>query len=345
MSRLPTASSLDRAGACAASFALPQTSTTSSDASAGTWLHRYLEVAVVEGHAAARALLADMPPEVAERAAAIDLDGVPDGFESEVAFAFDVTSGAATRLGVKGRAYPSDGRIYGTADLVGKRDDTVVVYDLKTGNAPRACDSLQLAFLAVAAARVAGLDEAEVGMLLLRGDGSWYLDRHRLDALDLAAVADRLRSIVARVEAAQASVAAGQVPDTHSGEWCRYCPAARYCPAQSALVRTVAGYDLATITERIAALTDEEAGEAWVKLALVEKLAEGAKKALTDRARLTPIPLPGGKVLRECDWSAEKQDEVAKAALAKLKDELREQGHILATKTTQVRAVTAKARA
>lgn len=343
--RIPTASALDRTTACPASCALPQAQTTTGDSSAGTLLHRYVEQARKGDADLALVALAKAAPELAERAAAIDLDALPPGLESEVAFAFDARSGRAERLAVTGRAYPSDGRIYGTADLVGRVGDTAVVYDLKTGSAPRASDSMQLAALALMAARTSGCDEAEVGMLLLRGDGSWYLDRHRLDALDLAAVADRLGRMLDRIEAAHGVVSDGGVPDTHSGEWCRYCPAARYCPAQAALVRTVASYELDTIAERIAELTDEEAGEAWVRLALVERLAEAAKRSLSDRARLAPIPLPGGKVLRECDWTAEKQSEVAKAALAKLKDELREQGHIVATKTTQVRAVALKARA
>jgi RecB family exonuclease len=225
---------------------------------------------------------------------------------------------------------------------VGIAGGRAFVRDFKSYTATRAAQSLQLALLGLATARLTRLDEADVGMMVLRGDGKWFIDRHVIDAYALVEIRERLRSIRARVIAAGVAMEAGEMPAAHAGDHCTYCPAQRACPAQAALVRTAAGWELATVKERIAALSDEEAGEAWVMIDRVADIAEAARKALRARARLAPIPIPGGKVLREMAWSAWQKSEIAKAEIAKLESDLEARGEIRKVSTTQARVGSAR---
>jgi hypothetical protein len=334
----PSASALDRVDACPVSAVAPGVDSSGGYAEDGLVIHGYLEAAEADPIAA----LAAVPDDLREKCEGIDLAAIPRGAAREVALGYDLDADAAIVYRLDGhRHYPDDGLWHGTADLVGIVEGRAFVRDFKSYTATRASQSLQLAMLGLAAARASKLDEADVGMMVLRGDGRWFVDRHVLDAFDLMAVRDKLRSIRDRVATAREAMARGEMPAAHVGDHCRHCPAARVCPAQAALVRTAAGWEVATIAERIAALSDEDAGIAYQQVVLVERIAEAAKKALQDRARVSPIPLPGGKVLRECDWTGEKQSEQAKAQMAALKQKLRDVGEIRKASTTQVRAVNA----
>jgi hypothetical protein len=348
---LPSASKADTALTCIGSVVLPGIQEQSEFSEAGNVLHRYADTARKRGKAAA---LAEAPEEEREWLEALDLDALPPGFESEVALGWDPDTDTGRRYELaEHRGYPDDGLFHGTADLVGihmaidgverpsgaasytARIDKVIVYDLKRFGAKVAAkNSAQLALLALAAARVAGADEAEVAMLQ-PGSRGWIVDRHQLDALDLEEWADRFRRLKAQLEAHRE----GTVPALTAGGHCTYCPALRWCPAQSAIVRQVAGLELATIDEMIGSLTDTEAGELWERALLVEKLADAAKSALRARATQAPIPLPGGKELRAVKWSQTVKSPVAKAELEALTAELAKRGEITKQPTTQVRAV------
>ena len=164
--------------------------------------------------------------------------------------------------------------------------------------------------------------------------------RRRADAqiAALDEVFDRFRNLKARIEGHRE----GTIPELVAGGHCTYCPALRWCPAQSAIVRQVAGFDLTTIDQAIAALSDTEAGELWERANLVEKIADAAKGALRARATQSPIPLPGGKELRAVKWSQTVKSPVAKAEFEALTADLSKRGEITKQPTTQVRAVAAR---
>lgn len=348
--RLPSASKADTALICIGSVVLPGVQEEGDFSEAGNVLHRYADTARKRGKAAA---LAEAPEDEREWLEALDLDALPPGFESEVALGWNPETDTAVRYELaEHRGYPDDGLFHGTADLVGihmaidgverpvgtkytAKIDKVIVYDLKRFGAKVAArNSAQLALLALAAARVAGADEAEVAMLQ-PGSRGWIVDRHQLDALDLEEWADRFRRLKASIEGHRE----GTIPALTVGGHCTYCPALRWCPAQSAVVRQVAGFDLTTIDEMVGALSDTEAGELWERANLVEKIADAAKASLRARATQAPIPLPGGKELRAVKWSQTVKTPVAKAELEALTADLAKRGEITKQPTTQVRAV------
>lgn len=343
---LLSASMLHRAEACPASVALPRTGTVGSDDTTwGTVAH-----AALEAHTNGTPY--EAPAEYADRVEALAqlMAALPQGeeAESEVAFAYDVDADRADRLVLDGpRSYPRDGRIVGTADLVGRTESGVFVADYKTGNAPRARDSLQLAALALFAARYAGADAAEVALIHVRSDGRYWVDRHALDALDLDDTRDRLVRLRDRAQAAVDAYARGDLPRMTTGDHCTYCPAQRACPAIGAAVRALVPVDVPDAIEavkaRMAAMSDEEMGAAWPTIVLAEKVIAAAKATAQERARAAGgLVVAPGKVLREVPWTAEKMSDVAKERLAAVKDELRAAGEIRKAQTTQVRVVNAK---
>jgi hypothetical protein len=343
---LPTASALDRAEACPGSMALPRVNVTSADSGTGTVVHHFALVRSREvGREAALAEITDRRDR--DRCLALDLSGIPEGAQAEVALGWNHRTGEGRILGVNiGRSYPALGPDWfvGTIDLFGRTDRAVVVQDIKTGETKvSAAESMQLGFAALVGSVVTGLDEAEVAMLYAGHDGRLFHDRARLDALDLGRVAGRLRGI-ARAEAeAVEAVAAGRLPVLHDGPWCSLCPSQRFCPAQAAMVRTAAGWGVEQVGERMLALSDEEAGRAWEVLAVAEKVVEAGRKVLRQRAKQSPIPLPSGKVLAEVPWGTrEEWSGPAMQMAAALKEELRAKGEISEVPATQVRAVSAK---
>lgn len=290
--RLPSASALDRAFACIGSVTLPTVSEPAGDdAERGLALHKYVEVARRDGRDAALAMMAADEETLAE-AKAIDLAAIPDGAESEVAFGLDVETGEAVRYSLSSeRAYPLDGKLHGTADLVGRRGAEVVIIDLKTGRPTvSAADSWQLRFLALAAARWSGLSRARASLFVLDDKGGWRQDWAFWDEFDLAGFADELAALVARA-------LSDDEPRLATGSHCKHCPALLRCPAQTAIVRALVP-SLTEITERLELLSPQEQGRAYTHMKLAEELMERAKDAFRLLAATGDIPLPDGRTLR-----------------------------------------------
>jgi hypothetical protein len=147
------------------------------------------------------------------------------------------------------------------------------------------------------------------------------------------------------VKAARARYEAdGTLPPLHVGEHCAQCPALRYCPAQTAIVRQVATLDEQTIAERVVALSDEKVMELYEQADLVEKLAKAAKSAIKARASQAPgglLSANGRQVLRECNWTTKKKSDIAKDEIAALTEDLERRGEIRTVQTKQVRLVAA----
>lgn len=258
-----------------------------------------MQVAREKGREEALAEISD--DELRNQAAAIDLDALPAGAESEVALAYNPVTGEAKRLELTGnRAYPTEpGWLYGTADLIGTDDDCVYVPDLKTGKAVvSAKDSWQLRFLAVAASRLTGKERARVGLLYLQSDGRWHQDWAEFDGFDLDDFASQLHGLYTKIELSYRDYLAGVMPDLSTGSHCRYCKSMSVCPAQTTIVRAFIP-TLADLVGKLESMTPEQRGEAYEKYKVAEGLMEMADKAFRAMAQSEAIPLPDGKILKE----------------------------------------------
>ena len=242
-----SASRLRRIRRCAASGALPQVDTSSEAATTGTAVHRFLEDCSKRGRELA---LADVPDEAADVCAAIDLDALPVHLAHEVAYAYDVTTGAVRRTR---RGYPDLGatEIGVTVDVEGVRDDAVFVADYKTGfrQVAKPGENEQILLGALCSSRYHGKDAAHVEVIYVREGRKPWREVAALDVFDLAAFVSVLRRIWDRYQEARAIVAAGRVPNVSEGEHCRYCPALNSCPAKAQLLRRMVDGELSTEIE------------------------------------------------------------------------------------------------
>jgi len=296
----PTASGLDRAIHCAGSMALPQVYSAPGKAAVrGTVLHKFIETARTKSRREALAEIED--DDLRNQAAAIDLDSLPVGAESEVALGYNPATGEAKRLALREqRAYEQeDGWLYGTADLVGIAEDYVVVCDVKTGiPAVSAYESWQLRFLATAAAVLAEKRMAKVAMLYLNENGNWRSDWAEFTTKDIGRFAAQLREMQQRGLEAAEIVAAGGVPALATGPWCRWCKSMTMCPAQAGLVRALVP-TLADVNSRLVSMTPEERGQAYLKFKQAEDLVKTIKAAFDNLVEAEPIPLGNGMVLKK----------------------------------------------
>lgn len=298
---LPTASGLTRALKCPASLRLPQVQREAgAPALTGTQVHTFLETVSELGREAALEALTD--ERAARICAALDLSTLPLGdgtsWAAEVAFGWHLGSGAGREVGRNvGRGYPTQpGELYGTADLVALSADgsAVHVLDVKTGRGwmPSAQESAQLRFLALAACATYGCASAEVGHLHVREDGSVWLERASLDALELDLFAEQLRQLHADAQAGRGQLA--------EGPWCRYCPSFAACPAKAALA-------CATVSMP-AQLTPEVAPQAWARVKAMRQVLDRAEEALKEYAREQPFSVGDGMVLGPVESSRDELD-------------------------------------
>jgi len=295
----PTASKLELLERCAPSGALGAVWVEStSDQRAGTGRHRFAQLVDERGVEAALAEIPADAPWLAQcEALAEHLAELPTG-EHEVAYAYDVATDTARRLGPwLDRAYdvgPTE--VSGTTDLLcppgeGRERYLLVDYKGEEEVAP-AASNLQLGFYALCIARVLGLDEIDVAIVYLRQGGGLRWDRATLDVFALEAVASRVRALVAAVESARQAFARGDALDYGTGLHCRRCPALTLCPAMVQLARALLAEPVTP--ERLAPLSDDDAGRAWVELKVLRELVDRGRAALDERAKLRGLPLPGG---------------------------------------------------
>ncbi|MDO9020522.1 MAG: PD-(D/E)XK nuclease family protein [Deltaproteobacteria bacterium] len=296
-----TASRLELVERCPAAPALPAVWTESTDDQvAGTERHRFLQRA---GEVGREAAVAEVPADAPWRAQVlgIDTDEIPAGGRYEIAYAYDVAADTAREQGQwVERAYDAGAtEVSGTLDLVlppgeGRPRWTVIDFKGFDEVAP-AVRNLQLGFGAVALARVYDLDEVDVAIGYIGHGGDIRWDRATLGAFAIEAHALRIRSLFAAVDRARATLAAGGLPDFSTGTHCRYCAALPFCPAQTAAVRAFLA-DPPT-PDRLALLSDEDAGRVWPLLLAVEEMTKRAKASVRARAELSGLPLPGGERL------------------------------------------------
>lgn len=342
-----TASGLALAAKCPAAYALPCDAAESTDAqAAGHGRHGFLDALVAAWdapHIAEATLsgapldslapmlwehaLATVPADAPHRATCeainvaelLELTGANEGeVETNLSFAWSPVDDTAEALGVAAhRAYPDSAGLPGTLDwLVTQPDGRVEVIDFK-GSEPvtRASENLQLALYALQVARARGLDEVGVAIVYVHPDGRLVRDAARLDVFGLLVAAERVRAIWQKVLDAREAHARGAL-DTATGDHCARCPAMASCPAMVSLVRELATAPPAA--ETLPSLSDEAAGEAWVKLAMVKAVVDRMDAALRQRAMRAGLPLPDGRRLMPCDTTRRTVD--ARRALPVLRE-------------------------
>lgn len=300
-----SASGAARARECPASAALPRVQETSDDADRGTEIHEYSKRRL-QGWTHERALVL-LPTELHDMCSRIDFDRVLIGREdvrAEVAYGLDTAEDRAWEVGVDiGRRYPPAPPhvVHGTIDIVSHCtfDDVPCVDDWKTGfqGVARCEDNDQMLYAARAVHLVTGAPRVKARILYVRPSGVVFPDEHTFSLFELDDYAGTLADTVARVQRAKALVASGIVPDVHAGSWCKYCPSLDACPRHVALARAMLP-ELANLEERMAALTPEQGGAAWLKMKACASVLDRVEKGLKKMAAVAPLPVGNGKEVR-----------------------------------------------
>lgn len=299
--KLPTASHLNRVMLCPASWLLPQVRTASSAAAVrGIEVAAFLE-AVQGGTPPARALEVHVKSDEGRRfAEALDLSTLPAGmvgsFAAEVSFAWNPeTDNAASRPGLERENI--EGWYTGRADVVGVNplEGLGYVADYKTGrDFVPAADDWQLRMLALALARVYGLDTVHVEKIWLRETGdNPKPSRAEFDSFALAEFASSLRNLAHQL--GRAVDKSKLVPVL--GDHCRFCPALPACPGQTGLLHSVVRKGDFITSEEGAVITAQQVAELWPKLKLAKRALEEVEKRMKAFAEAEPVDLGDGRML------------------------------------------------
>jgi hypothetical protein len=309
MTPLITLSALPRVSKCAPSAVLPAVREASSaHRDLGTVRHAYLRDVSKMGQARA---LERVPEEYRLQCELIQLEGLPLGaeYEQEVAFAYSMESGEVRLLGFDiNRDYKvAPDEIPGSLDVISGPaiSDAVLVSDFKgdhDDSMDNASLNLQLRGQAVMAAKHRGVSRAIVEFIHLRDDGSHWVDRAEMDALDLQVAETDMRrawQAAQREAMARATQGASYAPSVTRGAHCRWCPAYVSCPGTLATARLLTS----AAGENVTVITKESAAKLYGQVREAERLVRLAKAELRAFAEVEAIELPDGsrygKVERE----------------------------------------------
>lgn len=290
MSKLPTASALERAASCPGGLRLPVYREDTVHSTWGTVAHAYLANVVAAGRDTA---LERVPEEHRAACAVIDLDALPsldpEGCAAEVAYgyAFEMDIGRELGRGMsreESYARLEADELGGTADLVAITDDAAVIVDWKTGHGAitPAARNWQMRALALFACRTYERDRAVVQLV---NPITGWRDTAEFDALDLEQIRDEIIGVVAAVRA--------PTPPLARGPWCTHCASFDACPAQWDLIRAAANPNGVMHLAEVA-LDNGAAAEAyrvWKELNLLTKKL-GARLGAV--ASVRPIDLGNG---------------------------------------------------
>lgn len=288
-------SGMDRIARCPASAALPQTHDTNPNESRdrGSAMHRFLERVPAIGREAALAETDEAHRGFCET---IELAKLADRLtlSTEVALAYNFRDDTARRLlPLEHRAYEIDPEceIPLTVDLAGVGVDEVLIGDYKSGHGwlPEPHQSMQLGLGALALARIHEATRARVEYIRVRDDGSIRRFESTLDIFGLEGFAGRVSDTMTEVADLRVSIAAGAVPTTTQGPWCKHCHAREFCPGRTALIRHVL-HDPQPIPYLLP-LTPESAQRAYQLLAPARAAIAQIEAAIYSYAKTTPIPL------------------------------------------------------
>lgn len=328
-----SASSTERLIACPASVVLPRVNRTSEYAERGHGIHAYIRD-VLSGVLWPDALLR-VDEEHRPTCRSIDwfkLCGDITEIKSEAAYAIDVRARTARFLGCNvGRDYEraalktgaplGEWEIPGAIDIDGvtKGEGVPVIDDVKSGHldVTPAAENGQLLFFASARHLIGGHPVVLGRISKVKEDGAIWNDVASFDTLAIDDYLDSLELAVERSQEQRRVYLAGGTPEVAEGAHCRYCAAANACPAKVALAKHMLS-TLAPVQEGIAEMSLAEAGQAWELVhEKAAPLVELMEEALKERARREPLPLSGGRELREAPYEKESPMFAAAIELAK----------------------------
>jgi hypothetical protein len=288
---------------------LPQHEAHSSYSEGGTNGHALL-CGVVNRVPGAAAKLEQEIPGLHEKIA-VEMDGVSDA-TGEDAYCVDLETRTSIYLGrnIDRKYEQALGRrlnafeICTSLDVKGRKDGRIWVRDFKFGITS---SWWQLYIQAMALLWLPGFEqEGEVdGGFIFIEDRDDYItvtnDTATLYMVDLDARADELMDAFRTAERIEAELEQGLISQstvkTVEGKWCTYCGAFPHCPSKWKLAKSMLSLD---IVDHIGALTLEQCGDAWLKLAEIKKnIVKKTEDALKERMRAEGgFPLPDGKILK-----------------------------------------------
>ena len=330
----PTFSKLDIFADCRLAACLPRVNSSSEYSEAGNVWHAFLDRVVelqkpnAEGKQASlagarEAAISEAAPEVRAGLARIRTETLsldPAKIATEVAFSYDVRTGAVRELGRRlGREYAkvaaasgaplSEHEYCGTLDraaLVGPKRGYIGDYKRFGWNLKPVRESWQLRSGALCLARLHRLDAVEVEHIVIGEDGEPYGGPETLEAFDLDAFEADLANLHTRMEEDRCAFLDGDVPEATLSDRCKYCPGAAYCPARftfaAQLMRGEQAEVLAIVDkERPILITDESAPRLWTMKEVAKKVLDDLDKALREHAFVHPFTTAEGKVVGPVD--------------------------------------------
>lgn len=239
---------------------------------------------------------------------AIDTDSLFAGFTSlspEVAYALNFETRKVRKIGQSiGRNYGHLDKMEmaGSCDLIATDlDGRTVHIDWKFGKHSGA-KSLQQMFFS-ACLYLLGVENVESRVVAIEAEGP-NIGRHEvfsaeIGPFEIEEYLDRMLAAAKRSESEEERWLQTGSARVKVGEWCDYCPvkASGACPAYAGLAKAMVA-DLTTLADRVAALTPEQAGVAWLKYREAESLIEIIGKSLKGYCGDGSIPLPDGREVR-----------------------------------------------
>lgn len=291
MRPLPTASQHELASACLYPWTsgLEWSRAWGEDAAdEGAQVHT-LAAALAQGDPVQLAGLPDSVVEAALRVAEVlEGDREAEVLAVEVGFALDPATGAVRGSDPDEERFPD--LVYGHADIVLRQaDGALILRDWKTGTRAgrtRVEQSMQLRTYAVCAAAVWCADEVVVELAHV-GAGRLWVDRGRLDAIDLGAHRAWLAALPGRIADGRALPVLGR----HCRDY--YCPVVRSCPMAAELARRVAAEVALPAPDAHAIASDEMAADVLARVPLAEAYLAALRLAAEEHVRARGVPVRG----------------------------------------------------
>lgn len=303
----PTASNVEAFVMCGASHALPQHESHNEWAESGTNGHELL-CGIINMVPGAGARIEDELPGLAAKLAE-KMTGC-EGARAEEAYVVDVQKRTSTFLGVNiGRKYKetlgrplAEYEIGVSLDVRAVKGQKLWIRDFKFGTTS---SWWQLYVQCMAVLWLPGCEHTEVdaGNLFI-SDRDDEIEIEETSAsvymIDLDERADEIMRAFEYAKQLQAQLESGTPYNdlkVVEGKWCNYCGAFPHCPAKWKLAKSMLQLD---VVSHVDALTIEQCGDAWAKLAEIKKnIIEKTQDALKVRMRVAGgLPSPDGKLYK-----------------------------------------------
>lgn len=318
-----TASGITRWLACPPSSFLSTVNSSNEYSDRGNAVHGFLE-AIGLGKSVDEAIK-NVGAEHVALCRSIDVEslflGVVDP-RPEVAYAIDLETRKVRLIGQSiGRAYGDKGKyeLVGSCDLMAKTPAGMILCrDWKTGSHSGPKSHQQMFFCAVAILEGADSVLSQVVAIEPEGPrmGTWELLEAEVGPFDVEAYLEEMWAAAKRAEQEEKAYRETGVVRVNVGDHCSWCGcrSAGSCPAYAGLAKTMVA-DLTTLADRIANLTPEQAGAAWLKYKEAESLIEVIGKSLKGYVGDGAIPLPDGRTVSATQQS---KTSMSKEALLEL---------------------------